>query len=313
MAPHRSIGTSTIRERQYFGAAHTDEDQMTSEASVALTIPDLSVGNIPVGCATYEFAPLVEEADWEKLNDIEGRLRALASWIESYKGDALEIEKALRLVEYRRGMLLGPRQPGRREEEPLTRMLEVEASEMTVSRWRKIADNWVSIVWPYLMDATHRSEVTQAEILRLIDRKLGNVATPVDYAHVIPDQNATPVVAHSEIPPQIFSEVPQEFPVDLVAEHARAEEENERLRGLLEVLTSSRDIAEDYAVMVTRYAQLEGRLQQEMTSRAEAVAETKYAKNMLSKIRETLAVDADRDIIPEILALQQAFADSRSF
>ena len=74
--------------------------------STALTIPDPRQQNVPVGWFE-SVAPAVEEMSWEDLDDAEGQLRAVASFVESFDGDSLEYEKALRLVECRRGVLLG--------------------------------------------------------------------------------------------------------------------------------------------------------------------------------------------------------------
>jgi hypothetical protein len=56
----------------------------------------------------------------------------------------------------------------RGERTDLNMRVEVEASSMTVSRWRTIARNW-DVLWPILRDAKSRAAVTQAALLRRCD------------------------------------------------------------------------------------------------------------------------------------------------
>ena len=273
---------------------------MLPTSTLALTIPEPAhAGNIPVGWAAFQIAPLIEESEWEELDDVEGRLRAIAGWIESYKGDALEVEKALRLVEYRRGTLLGPRQPGSRKSQPLTRVLEVDASAQTMNRWRKIADNWVSLIWPHIMAATRKSEVTQAQVLRLISQNGSAPPAPAKVKEA--DATKDAIEAAEGMTGELEDEV------DPLAEWERAEKENERLTELNEQLAGD-DTGKALIKTSTMYSQLEGRLNQEMATRSEAEKEAKYAKSMLAKVRFTLEVKGDRDIISAIQNLQTEIA-----
>ena len=133
-----------------------------------LVVPNATDKPVPKGWAEDVAAPLLEDATWEELDEAEGRLRGLASYIESFDGDILEFEKALRMVEHRRGVLLGPdvRQGERTDLQPRTCVSEVHPK--TASRYRKIARHWDEVL-PHILKAEKISEVRQTCILRMID------------------------------------------------------------------------------------------------------------------------------------------------
>jgi hypothetical protein len=109
--------------------------------------------------------PVILAADsWEQLDEYEASLRAVASYVASFAGDALEFEKALRMVECQRGVLLGA---DSHQGKPNARITQVSDSQATQQRWRRIAREWES-VWPTIRDAKSRKEVTQAAVLRVI-------------------------------------------------------------------------------------------------------------------------------------------------
>lgn len=137
--------------------------------TTALAIPDPRSQPVPSGwCESVAAPAILATQEWAQLDEYEGRLRAFASYIASFEGDSLEFEKALRIVEKRRGDLLGEPEPGKRTDlQPLTCMEEVEASAATINRWRMIARNWEEL-WPVVLAATRRSDVTQAALLRLV-------------------------------------------------------------------------------------------------------------------------------------------------
>lgn len=149
----------------------TAGSEVPNVAATELVIPDPRLQPVPPGWFE-SFAPVAARLSWEELDEAEGQLLALVAFIESYNGDAVEFEKALRIVERRRGVLLGEPQPGRRSDlEPLTRTLEVadDVSAMTVSRWRAIARGWDAI-WKHLLNAKTRRDVSQAEVIRVARR-----------------------------------------------------------------------------------------------------------------------------------------------
>lgn len=134
-----------------------------------LIVPDVRNENLPIGWAEGAL-PILQEADWEELDDYESRLLGMVSYIESLGGDATELQKALRIVECRRGVLLDPDvdPSGGRPPKNSPRMGSFGVPSQTASRYRKIARAWDAL-WPYLRDATSASEVTQSAILRFID------------------------------------------------------------------------------------------------------------------------------------------------
>lgn len=104
---------------------------------------------------------------WDELDEYEARLRAFSSYIVSFAGDALEYEKALRLVDKRRGDLLGEKAQGSRNDLTSAERGGSDESEGSRQRWRQIAAGW-EIAWPLIRDAQSRGQVTQAAVLRLL-------------------------------------------------------------------------------------------------------------------------------------------------
>lgn len=94
------------------------------------------------------------------------------------------------------------------------------------------------------------------------------------------------------------------FDVDPVAEWERAEKRVEELESLVASLKSS-DLAGEVVEWRQKYAQLEGRLQREITTRNEAERTARYAQKKLAEVRKELGIERDRDIIPAIQALRQ--------
>lgn len=125
-----------------------------------LVIPDPRKHPVPPGWLEEVAAPaILATDDWDTLDDYEGRLRAFASYIESFNGDSLVYEKALRLVEKRRGDL------SLSDVDSDTRGKILLENDRTISRWRTIARSW-DRVWPVILEASERGAVTQAAILR---------------------------------------------------------------------------------------------------------------------------------------------------
>lgn len=138
----------------------------------SLVVPDPRVSNVPVGWWESTVWPVVQTCEsWDQLDEYEGQLVAMASLIEGMGGDSLEFQKALRVVECRRGQLLGPPRPGRRTDlQPLTDMLEVDVNPMTATRYRQIASHWKTL-FAYLLQQTDQRKVTQSHLLQLIQKR----------------------------------------------------------------------------------------------------------------------------------------------
>jgi hypothetical protein len=132
----------------------------------ALAVPDPRAGVVPVGWWEYAAEAIDATDSWDELDDLEGKLAAVVAYLESLGGDQVEFLKALRVVEKRRGDLLGPKEKGGRGK-TLTRVLEIDASAMTLSRWRLLSEHW-ALLLPWLRDATRREQVSQSQLLRLV-------------------------------------------------------------------------------------------------------------------------------------------------
>lgn len=144
------------------------ETLVIRDSPATLAIPNPANQPVPPGWVEHVALPaILATVDWAHLDEYEARLRAFASYIESYDGDNVEFEKALRIVEKRRGDMLGTTvTPGARTD--LNTHVEVQESSMTMSRWRTIARHWDDL-WPSIRDAKKKGEVTQAAVLRRID------------------------------------------------------------------------------------------------------------------------------------------------
>lgn len=134
---------------------------------MTLAVPDPRTEIVPPGWFEHVAVPAIEAASWEGLDEAEGRIKAMASLIESFDGDIVDFEKALRVVEKRRGELVGDPGMGR-PEKVNTRVDFSDVSSMTASRWRKLARYWDDLLWPHLLVETDRRKVTQTHLLRLI-------------------------------------------------------------------------------------------------------------------------------------------------
>jgi N6-adenosine-specific RNA methylase IME4 len=142
----------------------------------ALLVPDPRVSPVPAGWWDSHVRPTIAACEsWTQLNEYEGQLQAMASLIESLGGDGLEFQKALRVVEARRGELLGPARPGKRTDlEPVPRVEQVDEVPLpkaAKTRYRQLAQHWETTLYPYLVHETDRRKVSQAHLLQLVHRE----------------------------------------------------------------------------------------------------------------------------------------------
>lgn len=136
--------------------------------SKALVVPDPIKSPVPRGWWEDVASVVIDRmATQAELDEAEAALNAKASLIESLGGDALEFQKALRVVEKRRGELLGPTHQGKKL---LSRVEEVAESEPTQSRWRSIARWWDDLLRPIMRQATAPRDVSQSALLRAVRR-----------------------------------------------------------------------------------------------------------------------------------------------
>lgn len=274
---------------------------MTTEAmSVELAIPDPRTAPIPAGWSTGTFAELADHLDWSDLDDAEARLKGLASYIESLRADNTELQKALRIVEFRRGVLLNP-DVSQGVRDHLSTHGKVEIAPATASRYRQIARFW-DVVWPHIQQATEAHEVTQAAVLRLIDEHMRNEVGP-ERTEREPVQEPA-----ASVQEPVEDEVTE---ADLIAELEIAHTRVQQLEAENESLAAD-DAGTELRKLYARVAQLEGRLQGAITEKNEAVQQAKRLTNrmkrrddQLSEIQKELGVGSDDEIIPAIRALQR--------
>ncbi len=136
--------------------------------TTALAVPDPRSTNVPAGWWDAVARPVIESADWDRLDEIEGQINAVAAFIEAMGRDRLEFEKALRTVECRRGVLAGPNvRRGARTDLNSAVKVPADVSPMTLSRYRNIARAWNEKIFPHLLRETDHRKVTQAFCLML--------------------------------------------------------------------------------------------------------------------------------------------------
>jgi len=96
----------------------------------------------------------------------------------------------------------------------------------------------------------------------------------------------------------------EETAPSIVEELERADKEILALQTLVESLKKD-DSAKEIASWHLKFDQLEGRLQQCMTTQKVAEGQAKYSTILLEKIRKTLAVEKNNEILPAIAALKK--------
>jgi hypothetical protein len=263
-----------------------------------LIIPDIRTTNLPVGWAEVAVIPTVMEAAWDDLDEYEAGLRAMASYIESLeKGDAVELEKALRIIEARRGELLGLDAGPGRPAKLSTRGQLSEVANATANRYRKIARHWQTI-WPELARSTDRRDVSQAAVLRMIER-IEEAAKPVKSPDKTPDKlpsrkpdpNAEP-----ELENDGWGEV------DPIAELEMSMEREAKQAELIEHLTKE-DKNREILALHSRIAGLEARIGQLTNTAREAQKQADIQGKVLRKLRDVLSVERNSEIITRVEAL----------
>ena len=143
-----------------------------SDRSTALVVPDPRRSPVPAGWWQEQVLPIVRSCEsWQELDKYEAQLAGMATAIEALGGDATEYEKALRIVECRRGQLLGNRGQGRpKKNHPRADDFD-SPPDATANRYRTIARHW-RVIYRHLVNATERREVTQAHVLQLVHKRI---------------------------------------------------------------------------------------------------------------------------------------------
>ncbi len=263
-----------------------------------LIIPDIRTTNLPVGWAEVAVIPTVMEAAWDDLDEYEAGLRAMASYIESLeKGDAVELEKALRIIEARRGELLGLDVKPGPQTNYSTRGIIAEVSGPTATRYRKIARHWQTI-WPELARSTDRRDVSQAAVLRMIER-IEEAAKPVKSPDKTPDMSPSREPdrnAEPELENDGWGEV------DPIAELEMSMEREAKQAELIEHLTKE-DKNREILALHSRIAGLEARIGQLTNTAREAQKQADIQGKVLRKLRDLLSVERNSEMITRVEAL----------
>jgi hypothetical protein len=264
-----------------------------------LIIPDIRTTNLPVGWAEVSVIPTVMEAAWEDLDEYEAGLRAMASYIESLeKGDAVELEKALRIIEARRGELLGIGDGCvGRPKEITTRGNLSEVAAATATRYRKIARHWQTI-WPEVARFTDRRDVSQAAVLRMIER-IEEAAKPVKSPDKTPDKSP-----NRKPDPNAEPELEDDGwgDVDPIAELELSIEREAKQAELIEHLTKE-DKNREILALHSRIAGLEARIGQLTNTAREAQKQADMQGKVLRKLRTLLSVERNSEVISRVEAL----------
>jgi N6-adenosine-specific RNA methylase IME4 len=138
--------------------------------SEALIVPDPRSDLVPRGWWEHVILPATNDQGWDGLDDFEERIGKMASVIEAMGGDAVEFEKALRVVDYRRGVLLGqaPHGGDRRSNKFQASSETLDVSEPMRRRYRLIAEWWDRLVYPWLSEHDQRKDCYRAPVLRRV-------------------------------------------------------------------------------------------------------------------------------------------------
>jgi N6-adenosine-specific RNA methylase IME4 len=137
-----------------------------------LNLPALngSSANLPTGWHQEQLPQIERVTDWSELEDYAAKLEAMATFFQRKSESRLEVVKAMRIVDKRRGELLGPAEQGRRTDlELLSQGKEVTVSPGAVSKYRAIAAHWQDI-WPRITEATDPKQVSQRKCLSFVKK-----------------------------------------------------------------------------------------------------------------------------------------------
>jgi hypothetical protein len=133
-----------------------------------LSIPDFRLPTLPNGWLEEKAAPLIGGADNDEvLKRYERELKAAADIYEQIPLGRIEIEKARRIIDCRRGELFGEAKLGGDRKSDQFSSVRIDSEDKNVlSRCRKIAKHWKEL-WPRILEATDQAAVTRAAVLRM--------------------------------------------------------------------------------------------------------------------------------------------------
>lgn len=249
---------------------------------------DIETGLEVVG-SYKKYLELTDGVGWDDLDKLEDAAVQKLSHVDDV---ALDLEKILRIIEYRRGQALGPAQPGKRTDlmPDNLRHAVAEVSEGSRRRYRTIAEHWDEIIWPHLLQATQRHEVTQAAILRLIET--GSTKRLPEPTRELP---VKVTVSTTEQP----KPSDEEDEPDLAAELQRMQGEIDQLNREL-VSMESDDTNKEIRKLHAQIAQLNARLNGLLNEKKAAVDTAERYDRLLKRIAKAAGVERYADIIPAI-------------
>jgi len=126
---------------------------------------------LPAGWHQDQLTQIECVTDWAELDEYAAKLEAMATYYQRTSESNLEIAKALRIVDKRRGELLGPAEQGKRTDlEPLHHDAEVKLPSRTAANYRTIAQHWPEI-WPQIVEAKTPAQVSQRQCLKMIKKR----------------------------------------------------------------------------------------------------------------------------------------------
>lgn len=142
------------------------------EPGSALVVPDPRSEMYPVGWGLEVAGPVIEATDsWDLLERWEALLRVVDDYVGALGPVAFEVRVALRLIDKRRGELLGPARPGTRTDLRPPVAGGYDVPERTAHRYRLIAEHWDDVIRPALSSAARDGKpalATQTHCLALI-------------------------------------------------------------------------------------------------------------------------------------------------
>ena len=135
-------------------------------------IPDPSTGvTLPEGWFESQLPAIESLQSWGEVEEYAARLSAVADYLQKRGAETLEVAKAMRIVDRRRGELLGPadNKGGRgktvQHDEQFPKL-----PKSTVSNYRAIAEHWDDI-WPAIVEAKTPTQVSQRQCLKMIKKR----------------------------------------------------------------------------------------------------------------------------------------------
>lgn len=141
---------------------------MTALAAIPEPSKDFA---LPEGWFKQQLPAIGSMQSWGEVEEYAARLSAVADYLQKRGAETLEVAKAMRIVDCRRGELLGPAQQGRRSDlQHVPHEGQVNIPKQTASKYRAIAENWDTI-WPAIVEAKTPAQVSQRQCLKMLKKR----------------------------------------------------------------------------------------------------------------------------------------------